>query len=341
MSIKQIRRGAIYLPSSDGLQTPMMALTKQASATIEGRTLANLLYLATGKTLWNPKESIAPSVKINGLVSGCVVAPTSTNNDVAVSAGVVNVNGAAVTVSADATTTIVRGATGKYAVSAICVSGAGAVTAVKGTDGDALALAGAYDGAGAKPLVATNLAVIAYVVTLGDAAAVIGAADIFAGESANVAYQIDHLRGGIILSQALEANHTGDVARGVYATFYSVADVLVPVAHIKEGKIVYQKSAPVDVSDNDSAFKKFMDLGIVEWKLSITKHRKDEQFVDSVLDPNSASFIVKAYEDTAETHYWLGVALLTTAGDIQLCKRGPVPEQLEFQGTGELMKVAA
>jgi hypothetical protein len=337
MPTKVIKKGQILAPIDNGQLITYMALTKQSSYEIEGESLTNKVYLATDKPLWNPKTSVKADVRINGVVSGCAVSGGSSNDNLEVEAGVVNVNGTQVNLSADTSNAVTRGAASKYTVHALCVDNSGTLSVVAGTDGDSLDLTGGFDGAGQKPLVATTLAVIAYAVTYGDTAAPIDSEHIYAGESANIAYRIDHVRGGIVLFDALEANHTGSIPRGVYAQFYYLGgSSLQQIGKIESASLTIRKAAPTPTPNMDTCWEEHAPMPQLGWSCSINKWRETQFWVDAVLNPDYDYVILKLYEDSADSHYFTGKAILN--GDYNMdIKRGAVSEALQFMGDGELV----
>lgn len=338
MTIKKIRRGLVYAQNDEGALVNFMALTKQASYAIEGDTLLNKVFLAAGHALWSMKLAYAPVVRITGVVSGCVVSPHASADKVQSSAGVANVNGTQVAVSADTDISLTRPANAKVCVSAITVNAAGSVTATKGTDGDAYDLTGGYGGAGQKPLVAVTEAVLAYVCTSEDEAAVVPASDIFVGDNANVSYRIDHLRGGIILNEALDANRTGAIPRSIYAQFYELTNSLLAIGTIEEATLTIKEGAPIATNNMDSVWDTYVKPGTLGWSLSVKRWRPDQYWIDKMLDPTQDNFLVKVYEDASDSFYYIGYGMKT--GDMNLSiKRGPVSETLNFTGNGELRRV--
>jgi hypothetical protein len=338
VSTKKITRGLIYSQASEGLQAGPLALTKTATAVIEGETLANRQYLATGRGPWNKKSGYRPVIMVNGVVSGCVVTGGASTDNLETTAGVVNVNGVAVSVSADTSNAVTRGAAGKYVVHALCVDAAGTLSVVAGSPGDSLDLAGGFGGAGQKPLVAVTLAVLKYAVTLGATAAVIPVGDLYEGENANISVRIDALRGGIILYEALPLNHAGNVSRAIYATFYDLTTALVPVGMIEEAVLTVKKSAPIETPNGDSAWTQFVALPTLGWSLSVKRWREDQFWADKMLDPLADEFYLKMTEDVADAYSWYGYGILS--GDYSVStKRGPVSESLMFTGNGEVRRV--
>jgi hypothetical protein len=345
MAVKKIARGLIYGQTSEGQLVSQMALTKQSSATVEGKTLSNRQYLAVGRGVWNMKAGYAPGanptgagagIRVSGVVSGCEVTGDGSTNNVQVAAGIANVNGTRVSVGADTSNTITRGASGKYAISAVHVNASGTLGVTKGTDGDAVDFS-AYDGAGQPPLVATTSVVLAYVVTYGDGAAVIPNSDTYAGESANVSYTIDPLRGGIVLLEALPLSHTGAVSRTIYAAFYDLTSGLSAIGAIEEGVLTIKRPAPVATPSHDSVWDKFEAMPTIGWGLTVKKWRQDQFWADKMLDPYQDTFYLKLTEDQDDAFSWYGFGILN--GDYVLnVKKGPVSESLTFTGTGELRR---
>lgn len=338
MPVLKIKKGSVEVPVDGGQFVDFMALTLQASYSIESATLANLVYLSTGKTRWNKNKYATGDILINGLVSGGAVIPGAADK-VSVALGVVNINGVAVSFTADSALAITRPANTKYAIGAVTVSTAGALAFTKGTDGDAYDWTGGYGGAGQMPLVATNVAVIAYVGMYDDDAGVVDSSQIIVGESANVPFNIDWDRGGIIFSTALVANHTGPVRRNIYARFYTQDNSLQPVLHIQEATLTIDRGVPVETTNNDSGFRTFEDLGLVGWKLDLKKYRGDQFWIEKMVDPATSNFFLKMYEDTTDTWYYRGLGILNGPLPISVAKRGVREEALSFQGSGELRKI--
>lgn len=336
MPIKKIARAQIMLPTTQGSLVAQMALTKQASATIEGEVLANRVYLAgTLKGYWNPNQAYPAVVRVNGVVTDCNVTSLSNDNIEVGSGGVVNINGSVVSVSADATNAVTRPATGKYAVYALTVSTAGSTAITKGTDGDSVDLTGGYGGAGQKPLVATNVAVLRYFVAYSDTAGVISVANIYPGESANIAYRIDYIRGGIILDTALEANHTGPVERGVYASFYAQESDLQAVAELQTASLTTTVEI-AETTSQSSKWKKRTPIGLCDWSIAVEKWAVDNYIVDKVLNPLDPEVVVKFKMDSGDAYHFKGAGI---AQGINLSlARGPQKEPFTIVGNGELIR---
>lgn len=337
--VKKITNGQVLAQVSEGTVTTFAAATKQASYELEGRTHANLVYKIANK-IFNMKKGYRPELRVNGVVSGCGVSGSG-NDNIAVAAGVIYVNGAQVTVNEDLTNAVSRPATGKYAQYAVTASSAGAIAITKGTDGDAVDNS-AYGGAGQKPLVATNVVVLRYFTAYSDTAAVIADEDFSEGESANVYYRWYPLHGAVRLFTALPLNHTGDVSRGVYIQYYDLlaAGVMQAVAHVLDdgAKLTINRMPPQEITSHDSNWQDFENMPVNGWDFQLSKYRVDQFWVDEMLDPNSDVFLIKAYEDEDDSYYFIGFGILN--GSMSLSnKRGVPTEVLNFKGKGELKKV--
>lgn len=339
MTLHICRTLQLMMPVSAGLSHAMQVLTKQATATFEGRTLTNRAYNGgAGKNLWNLSEAYKPVVKINGLVSGCAVTPGTGNDNAAVAAGVVNVNGVAVTVAADTSNAIALPAAGKYAIYAFSVAADGTTfTVTKGTDGDALDWT-AYGGAGQMPLCPASNAVIAYLTRYSNVASPLVSADIYPGESANIAYQIDAVRGNVILPAALPLSYTGAVSRPVYASWYSQdGDVLQPVAETENAKLSV-KVGTLNVTPSDAAWDRF-EPGRASWTATVSAWKTtDNYLLDKVLNPADAVAFIKARINSDDAYYFLGRTCMTGV-DLPL-QFGDLKLPFAFQGSGELCRIA-
>lgn len=339
MTTQICRRLQVMMPVSEGVAHGMQALTLQASASFDGETLLNRAYNGgSGKALINTSPSFAPVVKVNGLVSGCAITPTATNNDIAIAAGKVNINGVEITVSADSSTLLTRPASDKYAIYAISVAADGTTfTATKGTDGDALDWS-AYGGAGQMPLCPAANAVIGYIWLLDDAAAVVPAANISAGESANIPYDIDAIRGNVILPAALPLSYAGGVRRPVHASWYSQdGAIMQPVAEAENCKLT-SKIGTLNVTPASSQWERHVP-GRSSFTASVGTYKTtDNYMIDKCLSGGAeAVAFVKARVNATDTSYFIGQVLLTGV-DLDL-KFGEIKLPFSLQGTGELCRI--
>lgn len=338
--VKKITTGQVIAQVGNGTLTPYAAATKQASYAVEGKTLANLVYIIASK-IFNMKKDYAPTLRVNGVVSGCEVT-SATNDNISVAAGVVYINGAQVTVAEDLTNAVSRPATGKYAHYAVVASTAGAVSIEKGTDGDTL-LATYGSSAGQIPLTATDVAVLAYFTAYSDTAGVIPQAQITEGESANVDYKWLPLHGGVRLFTALPLNKTGGVSRAVYIQYRDLlaTGVCQAVAHILDdgAKLTITRPAPQDITSHDSTFQDFEPMPVIGWDFQLSKYQTDDFWAGEMLDPDAGIYLLKFKEDEDDTLWYYGFAVLN-GSLIRSNKRGVPTEPLNFKGKGELRHAA-
>ena len=333
-------RGKLETQISNGTPCVMHALVKQASATIEDVVYANRLYKASGK-VFNMQKAYLPVVKIDGVYSGCEITPTASVNELAVAAGVVYNAGVAITVNADTSTVLTRPATGKYAWYVIVASNAGAVSATKGTDGDSL-LATFGSSAGQKPYAGVTDTILGYVWLYSDTAAVIDASAILGGESANISYSLSPLDGGVLLDAAVPLSHTGAVGRGVYASFYDLMaeGVLSSAPALEEAEITQTLGANIAKRTSSSCYPNRMNNQEKDWKLTAKKGRTSQFWVDNALS-STQPVLIRLYEDTSDTHYYLGFCVRSGDGFKANTKAGYRDDALNFEAVGELRRVVA
>ena len=339
MTLHICRRLQVMMPVSEGVLHAMQALTVQASVTSDGQALTNrAYYTGSGKALINQSADYAESVKINGVVSGCAVTPGSGNDNAAVAAGVVNINGVAVTVSADTSNAISLPASNKYAIYALSVAADGTTfTVTKGTDGDALDWT-AYGGAGQMPVCPADNAVLGYLTRYSNVASPLTAANIFAGESANIPYDVDAIRGYIILPAALPASYTGPARRPVFASWYSQdGAILQPIAEAENCKVDVKVST-LNVTPASSQWER-KQPGRSSFTVAIGTYKTtDNYLLDKVLSggANARSF-VKARINSSDAYYFIG-EIINTGISLDM-KFGEMKLPYTFEGSGEFCRV--
>jgi hypothetical protein len=340
MTLHICRRLQVMMPVSEGVSHGIQALTKLASATSDGETLTNTAYYTgSGKTLINESETYAPTVKVNGVVSGCAVTPSTSNDEVSVAAGVANILGVAITVTADSTVALGSlPASGKYCIYTISIDNDGTTfTSTKGTDGDALDWT-AYGGAGQMALCPADDAVVGYVTKYSNVAGVVAATAIYAGESANISYTIDAIRGYFILPSSLPLSFDGGVSRPVYASWYSQDGTgLQAVAEVENCKITVKVSTLSTTPASEQWERKVP--GRSSFTVSIGAYKTtDNYLLDKVLSGGmNARAFIKARVNSSDSYYFIGEVCMTGI-DLDL-KYGEIKLPFTFDGTGELCRV--
>lgn len=217
-SIPMTGKGAkVSLSFNDGAAVSSFALTKQASYNYSGEIYTNRAYfLGTGRMI-NSRPAANPTVFVNGILDGIDVSST-VSNEIATSAGSILVSNLVVPVPADTSVAIVRPASTQARWTAISVNtGTGAVTATAGTDtsagtGKAGLLATYGSSAGQKPLIAVDELLVCYL-SLDSTAGLIASNEIMTEdrEWSAISYRMVPSVGGIIISSALPALHTGNL----------------------------------------------------------------------------------------------------------------------------------
>ena len=187
------------------------------------------LTFTSAVTLWSRRSGYAPIIRPNGLLTGGAVIPAlaAGNNNVDVAALTCNLNGVVTSVSADTDVSITRPATAVSKINSITVTTGGTIAVVAGSDGSTTAFSEVRAAAGGPPLIATTSIEIAQVRVITNTAGVITTAQIFTvigthRETASYPqYTVDYSMGSLTFLAALPDNHTGPVAKSVYASYAS------------------------------------------------------------------------------------------------------------------------
>lgn len=230
--------------------------------------------------LWSKKNGFLPVIVPNGMKSGGVITLTAINNDVAVSAGVCNLNGVPnVSVSADTSITLTRTAAGDvFQINSIQVNSSGVYVCVAGTEGPALIeTRGAAGGPPFVPVLSIEVGQIRFT---GNTAAVVAASEIKQVVGVHMEkynYPLHQVRsedGGVEFVAALPLIHTGSVAKSVYAEYYTpifttiprTSDVTLPEtsASVSSEQIYGEVLNSVARSLGQAAFKCKLEDGITD-----------------------------------------------------------------------------
>jgi hypothetical protein len=232
--------GKVLMNLSDGVLLTNSAMTKQASYTYKGTTYANRMYLlGTGKTLINMRPGVEPEVNIDFIADGLLISGTSSNDEIATSAGTIVVAGVETSVVADASVAVTRPASGEGAWVAVSVNkSTGVITATKGTDTTGSAgIAGLLDtwgsSAGQRPLIPVADLLVGLLKLSNGAAAVTGSDIFYFDRELQVPYQLASNIGGALINTALVACHVGTLTRVVNFTGYYLDTVLSEIGSAK------------------------------------------------------------------------------------------------------------
>ncbi|MDD2885274.1 MAG: hypothetical protein PHT48_09550 [Dechloromonas sp.] len=177
--------------------------------------------------LFSATEGNAPDVRPDGILTGGDVIPavSGTNDLVDVAALTCYLAGVLTSVAADTDVAITRPATAVSKVNSITVNSSGAVAVVAGTDGGTTAFSETRGAAGGPPYIPVGSIELAQVRVASDTAAAITAAQIFkvVGTHREMStwpnHVINYSRGTVTFNSPLSASHTGDLAKGVYASY--------------------------------------------------------------------------------------------------------------------------
>lgn len=195
----------------------MSALTDSGDATV----------FESNASLWSGRSGYAPVVRPNGLLTGGAVGTASGNNAVSVAALTCNLAGVVTTVAGNSSLSVSRPATNVAKVLSITVNSSGALAVVAGTDGSTTAFSETRGGAGGPPYIPVGSIEIAQVRLTTSAAAPVAASEIFSVVGLHVEradfplYDVHYDAGTVEFLAALPKIHTGDLPKGVFASYAS------------------------------------------------------------------------------------------------------------------------
>jgi hypothetical protein len=133
-------------------------------------------------TIWSNRDGYSPTVRRQGLVTGCVITPAAsgTDNLIDISAGTAYIDGELKDIDADTDVTCARpaGSGDIYKVLSVTITNAGVIAVEEGTDGDA-GISETRDDDGGPPLITVDSIEIGQVRFTSDSAAPVAASEIY------------------------------------------------------------------------------------------------------------------------------------------------------------------
>jgi len=177
----------------------------------------------SGEELWSQAAGYEPVVRPDGVITGATITPASGSDAVAVAALTAFVSGEELAVAAEASIAVTRATTSTHIINSIVCDSAGAVSAIAGTEGSSFT--DTRDTAGGPPLIPVGSIELGQVRLSSDTAAPIEESEIFQlvnrhqERSDFPVPEVDYINGNVEFSSALPLIHTGNVPKGVYASF--------------------------------------------------------------------------------------------------------------------------
>jgi hypothetical protein len=206
------KNAKVEISTSDGQALVLESMTKQASYTYRGEAYTNRIYLlGTGKTLLNMRPAKQPRIDIDGILQGLEISPGAADNQVAVSAGQIEVDGVVTAVSASPTLAVSNAAADKCWNAVVVTKSTGVISVVKGTDGATL-LDTFGDAAGQRPMTPITTILIGWV-AVGPTAYTVLQSDInyLEREEGGIDYEVLPNIGGAKLQKALATIHASTI----------------------------------------------------------------------------------------------------------------------------------
>jgi hypothetical protein len=319
------KNAKVSLSFNDGVLTSNAALTKQASYQYNGETLVNRVYLLGSGRMINSRPAANPIVFIDGILDGIDVT-SSVSNEIATTAGSILVDNATVAAPADSSIAIVRPAAGEACWTAVVVDESGVAAVVKGADTTSgtgkAGLATTYGtGAGQKPLIAVNEMLVAYL-KLDSTAGIIASDEIeyTDREWATFSYRMLPSIGGVVLSEALLAIHTGAIAREVkFSGKYWESTALAVVGDAQQWSVTPNTSTVSAVTFTGGPSESQVD----NWSFTFNQLFTDAKALDAIYNRQGYAAVKL---ELASGHYFLFVG--SFAGGITVEPGSYIVQQL-------------
>ena len=261
----------------------------------------------TNASLFSKANGYEPDVRPDGLATGGVVsvAASGSNDVVDISALTCYLAGVKTTVTASVDESITRAATDVACINSITVDSSGAIAVIKGTDSADTSFSETRGGAGGPPYIPVGSIEIAQVRMTSNTAAAILATEIFAVVGLHTErfdYPVfDEVAkdAQVVFASALPLIHTGDVTKGVYASYadpifsdISIANDYVPseTAHSVNSVQVYGRTiGSTSKSLNQGSFTAYMNDGITD---PLVKRKDDNLWFKFFPNKNKSAYIL-------------------------------------------------
>lgn len=196
-------------------QSPMDALLDSGDATT----------FESGAELWSRRSGFEPEIRPDGLITGGTITPASggSNNTVDVSALTAYVSGTSVSASGQTSIECARASVDTHIIYSITVDDAGNVTANAGDEGTSLSET--RGSAGGPPLIAEGEVEIGQVRYTSATSAAVKTSEIFQVVGRHQErydfpiWEVDYRNGNVVFNSALDAIHTGEEPKGVFASY--------------------------------------------------------------------------------------------------------------------------
>lgn len=194
---------------------PMEALTDSGDATV----------FTSQADLFSGRSGYTPVIRPDGLETGGAVTASSSNDAVNIAALTCYLAGVQTSVAASTGEVISRPATDVAKVNSITVTSAGAIAVVEGVDGASSTFSETRGAAGGPPYIPVGSIEIAQVRVTSASAAPIASTEIFAVVGVHTErydYPLPsalNATGSVEFTSALPLIHTGDLPKGVYASY--------------------------------------------------------------------------------------------------------------------------
>ncbi len=278
----------------------------------------------SGEELWSKKSGYAPTVLPNGVISGFTMTPHASNDTVAYSAGVTNLNGVADTATAAGSQALATARTGSgdaYRIDSLTQVAAGTLIFVTGTaHASALDPTGTRGDAGAPPVIPVDSIELGQVLMTSNVAAVFTATEIKQVPNTNKemanypSYEVQYMRvaagiigeAGVEFSSSLPLIHTAGVPKKCYATWHTPEFADITEARNFKPALNSQSSSSEQFYGNKTRTSQSISLGDGSFEVGLP----EGGITDPVLDVAGEILWYKMFQDSLATEYMLTLGIV-------------------------------
>jgi hypothetical protein len=337
------KRGEVYVPTGDGLSISNVALTKNATKTIQGTEYANRFYATSARSAWNKGKN--PTVRLQGIIGAPTLSPGTANNTVVLSALKWHKDNSGVqSYTSTQTLTLTRNTAGAQwhmihidntTGSAAVTAGAVSASTTVFSDTWAATAGPAYVDVGRTLVAAVKLTPgAAGVVAVGDITYSLSDGTLIQERSDIPGFAVLPMEGGVLMNEALLGCHTAGAARTLYASYYDQYPLIAKLGDVD----AFSLSGTNDTIELEAMgdYSPETDLsGSVKWSGSFSRfYVGDNAMFGMALQRRTA--IVRLYPDSGDsTKYYEGAVIISDWGtDVSL--GAGVKENVSFTGDGNL-----
>ena len=255
--------------------------------------------------LWSRRAGSEPAVLPDGLINGGEIVATAANNQVSVTASMVNLSGLERAVTANNALTVARPITDPVLIHSITVNSSGDYEVVSGSEGTTITET--RGATGGPPFIPVGSIEVGQVRLNGTAAAPVSAAEIFTAPGIHrarfdfPAFNIDFLEGAVDFSSELPQIHVGNETKQVFASYTTAVFTALPNASnfvpaeesvsVNSEQVYGNTVASTNVTLNQGSFDVLLNNGLTDLIVQLRGQNLWFRFRQSRFQP--ANYVVQ------------------------------------------------